>query len=131
MRLRGIVLAAVAWPGLAAPADLPIDADRACQQLVKAAQARQLAGPGRNGTYVCEHQPHATARFVIALRWRGDGLPPAGSNLVGYYQVDAATGSIHAWDLGEDQPGEALVSPPRTRPAPARQDHADTPRHHP
>ena len=27
---------------------------------------------------------------------------------VGYYLVDAASGAIHAWDLGEDRRGEAL-----------------------
>jgi len=109
MKLHSLMLAAIAWLGLTASAGLPMDADRACQQLVAAVQARHLVGAGKHGTYVCEHQPQAFARFVFALRWRGDGLPEAGSNLVGYYQVDATTGSIHAWDLGEDQPGEALA----------------------
>ena len=109
MKLHSLMLAAIAWLGLTASAGLPVDADRACQQLVAVVQARHLVGAGKHGTYVCEHQPQASARFVFALRWRGDGLPEAGSNLVGYYQVDAITGSIHAWDLGEDKPGEALA----------------------
>lgn len=109
MKLHATLVAASLWPGLAAPANLPLDAGRACQRLVAAAQTWQLAGAGRCGQYVCERQHQASARHVFALRWRGDGLPAAGgSNLVGYYLVDAASGAIHAWDLGEDRRGEAL-----------------------
>ena len=109
MKLHAILVAASLWPGLAAPASLPLDADRACQRLVAAAQTWQLAGAGRCGQYVCERQHQASARHVFALRWRGDGLPAAGgSNLVGYYLVDAASGAIHAWDLGEGRRGETL-----------------------
>lgn len=108
MNLRGMLLMVSFWPGLAAPAASG-DADRACLRLVRAAQAWQLAGAGNSGRYVCERQPQASARFVFALRWRGDGLPQTGSNLVGYYLVDAASGRIHAWNLGDDRPGEALA----------------------
>lgn len=118
--LRGIALMAGLWPGLAAAAGPPADAERACQRLVAAAQARQWAGAGRCGQYVCERQHHASSRFVFALRWRGDGLPAAGSNLVGYYLVDAASGSIHAWNLGEDRRGEALADVPMKSASSAR-----------
>lgn len=113
MKLSGLVLFASLWPGLAAAAGLPADAKRACQRLVAAAQARQLAGAGKCGQYVCERQQQASARFVFALRWRGEGLPAVGSNLIGYYRVDAASGDIHDWDLGEDQAGQALPAVPK------------------
>ena len=124
MNLRGLVLVASFWPNLAAAAGPPTAADRACLRLVEAAQARQQAGAGKNagrsagksGQYVCERQPQASARFVFALRWRSNGLPAAGSNLVGYYLVDTASGRIHAWNLGEDQPGEALAAVPVANP---------------
>lgn len=124
MNLRDIVLVASLGPGLTAPTGLPSDANRACQRLVAAAQSWQLAG-GRCGQFLCERQPQASARFVFALRWRGNGLPEVGSNLVGYFLVDAASGRIHAWDLGEDSRGEALADAPmkpapRVRPSCAR-----------
>lgn len=108
MKLRGIALAVGLWSGLAMPVAAGADAqaDCACARLIEAARAGQ--GAGRRGDYVCERQREASERFVFALRWRGDGLPAMGSNLVGYYLVDAANGDIHAWDLGEDRRGCAI-----------------------
>lgn len=110
MKLRGIALAVGLWSGLAMPvaAGADAEADRACARLIEAARSGQGAGAGRRGDYVCERQHEASERFVFALRWRGDGLPAMGSNLVGYYLVDAANGDIHAWDLGEDRRGCAI-----------------------
>lgn len=136
LRVLSMALTAMIWPGLAVPAGASTETDRACRRLVETVQALHLAGAGNNGTYVCEHQPEAAEPFVFALRWRGDGLPDEGSNLVGYYGVDTATGSIHTWDLGEDQPGEVLVTAPASNSlpslrSPARHNRAEAPHHPP
>lgn len=111
MSLRHIVLFAGIWSGLPAAAHVAdADADRACARLVDVAQARQLAGPGKRGEYRCEYQDEAPERFVFALRWHGDGLPAVGSNLVGYYLVDAVSGDIHEWDAGEERRGDTLTT---------------------
>ena len=111
MSARGIVLAIGLWPGLAAHTVADEDADRACALLVEAARFHRLVATDPRGEYVCERQDEAHERFVFALRWRGEGLPAMGSNLVGYYLVDAASGDIHAWDLGENRRGEPLAAP--------------------
>lgn len=110
MKLGGVALAVGLWSGLTMPVAAGADAqaDRACVRLIEAARAGQGAGAGRRGDYVCERQREASELFVFALRWRGEGLPAMGSNLVGYYLVDVANGDIHAWDLGEDRRGCAI-----------------------
>ena len=110
MNARVIALAASLWTGLASPVVAAVDegAERACARLVDAARDRRwVAGDGR-GEYLCVLQEDAAVRYVFALRWRGEGLPEIGSNLIGFYLVDVASGAIHAWDLGEDRRGEAL-----------------------
>lgn len=114
MNARVIALAASLWTGLASPVVAAVDegAERACARLVDAARDRRwVAGDGR-GEYLCELQEDAAVRYVFALRWRGEGLPEIGSNLIGFYLVDVASGAIHAWDLGEDRRGEVLLGAP-------------------
>jgi len=128
MKLRGIALVVGLCSGLAMPvcAGADAQADRACARLIEAARAGQVASPGRRGDYVCERQREASERFVFALRRRADGLPAMGSNLVGYYLVDAANGEIHVWDLGEDRRGCAIGIGSR----PGWQDECESPAVH-
>jgi hypothetical protein len=114
MNAVGIALALSLCAILAAPVVAVADdgADRACARLLEVVQSRRWMTGDRRGDYVCEVQDDVDVRFVFALRWRGEGLPAMGSNLVGYYLVDAASGDIHAWDLGDGRRGEALVAVP-------------------
>lgn len=111
MKRQSAFLIASLWLGLAVPA-LALaggsSAEHACAQLVKAALVLNLTGIKAQGAYYCERQDEASAHYVFPLRWRGDGLPATGSNLVGYYLVEPVSGAIHAWDLGESKRGEAL-----------------------
>ena len=124
MKLHAILVAASLWPGLAAPASLPLDADRACQRLVAAAQTWQLAGAGRCGQYVCERQHQASARHVFALRWRGDGLP---ARLVGGGRIELFEeftelgevrfrGEAQALEAGDRGHQHDVLRPPALRP---------------
>jgi len=114
MSLHAVLLSAGVLAGQLAAANAFADAaaDRACARLVEAVQVRQLAGPDKRGAYRCQLQDQIPTLFVFALRWHGDGLPAVGSNLVGYYLVDAVGGDIHEWNMGEGQRGELLAAPP-------------------
>lgn len=111
MKRQSIFLIGSLWFGLATPIIALAGgskAEHACAQLIKAAQSLHLAGIKARDAYYCERQDEESARYVFALRWRGDGLPATGSNLVGYYLVDPISGAIHVWDLGEGMRGEAV-----------------------
>lgn len=119
MNAWALVLITSLWPLLAAATGVATDAaaDRACARLVEVARQHQWADAGLRGEYHCERQEELPACFVFALRWRGEGVPEIGSNLVGYYQVDAASGEIHAWDLGEGRRTDAPAGTPNAQPS--------------
>lgn len=87
---------AAAQAGTAPKATVP---PSACERLVQVAQALALAGTGTTGRYHCETQQHTRTGQALALRYRGPEVADGSSNLVGYYEVDRGTQSVHAWDL--------------------------------
>ncbi len=87
---------AAAQAGTAPKATVP---PSACERLVQVAQALALAGPGTTGRYHCETQQRTRTGQALALRYRGPEVADGSSNLVGYYEVNRGTQSVHAWDL--------------------------------
>lgn len=95
-----VVLAACGMPGIARE---PLDTGTACRMLQKAVSERDNlpeAGPPGVGWF-CDFAPSKDpGLYVIALR---SGRPLPYSNLMGWYAVARATGTIFRWDVARQR----------------------------
>ena len=95
-------------------------ASAACARIVAAVSA---ALPERKRPYYCE--PYAASRRHTVVAVRSCSAAPAGaeagwtgSNLVGYFALHRASGSVSEWDIGEGKPVQAPSTPPGVNPTP-------------
>lgn len=105
MRIRARLLATAALTACALQgiAREPLDTGTACRALQKAIAERENlpeAGPPGVGWF-CDFVPSKDpGLYVIALRF---GRPQPYSNLLGWYAVARATGTISRWDAARQR----------------------------
>jgi hypothetical protein len=97
-------------PGPTYAADAISSEKQACEILKRAAVEFHLSTRDFTGRYYCDPLPATTRYYVLALRVSFD--EPVGSNLVGYFAVAKADGSVLDWDINEDKAAPLAPRPP-------------------